>query len=903
MKKLLLTILTGILVLTSNLAFAGHRVSILDDTNGSRLLANLPDCDDLVSSQLLYDVTTHQFICGNRISISSSPEVNAPGEIAFDTDLWGASRGSTIVYDGTAATALIGVLISDTPSDGEVPKFNTGGTITWETDDNSAGITCADTGVVYSDGADNPVCDATGLHFNKTTNTLTADAFETTPNTAPKTTYKDSDATAGDINAQMLINCTDAGDGTEDCDFTMSQQIAGNLTAFLTADADASITIRGTLLVDAGIDAVGNVDFDIGSADVDDITLITDGGTWVFDAGMVMPDANASPTVAGQLIYDNTITGLVDGAMLWYDDDEIRRLVDIESEEGDYASGDDGHVVTFNWNGGSGFFDLQASSSSVAYNSIGDPTGAGDIVFADTETALYSMASDGETAFTINLTDTDLAGNTIAFLITAVDDDDTSYIPFRIADDSGVNDDTLFQINQAGAITVGTLATANSVDSAQYVDGSIDLAHMSSVSVDSDNIVEGTILVGDMAANSIDSAQYVDGSIDLAHMSSASVDSDNIVNATIVEADIDGDEVPADNDILTFDSTGSNFSWQTLAELSIQPLDTELTLIAGLAETSGNVMFAAGSAWTSDATPAINCTDCTNIPAGLYDDIGDPDAASTIAFADTETVIWDTDSDGETFFTISGGDTDLGGNTVFLLITTIDDDDVNYIPFRIADDSGVADDTLFQINQAGAITVGTLTTANSIDSDVYVDGSIDLAHMSSVSVDSDNIVEGTILVGDMAANSIDSAQYVDGSIDLAHMSSASVDSDNIVADTITYADILDADQTDTKCLWFEDPVATDDFESIWSNRTANAFQVTEIWAESDQTVTFMLQLDDGTAADCDSVDLAPAAGTAEDTSLDQDCLVSADEQLDLAVTSVANTPTWVSICFTGNWVD
>ena len=125
----------------------------------------------------------------------------------------------------------------------------------------------------------------------------------------------------------------------------------------------------------------------------------------------------------------------------------------------------------------------------------------------------------------------------------------------------------------------------------------------------------------------------------------------------------------------------------------------------------------------------------------------------------------------------------------------------------------------------------------------------------------------------------------------------------IAADIITHAQILDADQADTKCLYWEDPVATDDFNSIWANKTANDFLITEIWAESDQTVTFMLQVDDGTPADVDSVDLAPAAGEAEDTSLDGDTTVAAGEELDLAVTSVANTPTWCSICFTGNWVD
>jgi hypothetical protein len=119
--------------------------------------------------------------------------------------------------------------------------------------------------------------------------------------------------------------------------------------------------------------------------------------------------------------------------------------------------------------------------------------------------------------------------------------------------------------------------------------------------------------------------------------------------------------------------------------------------------------------------------------------------------------------------------------------------------------------------------------------------------------------------------------------------------DDVLADVELY--------TDTKCIWFEDPTATDDFNSIWRNSTANDLTLTELWAESDQTVTFMLQGDDGTPADIDSVDLAPAAGEAEDTSLDGDTTLGVDEELDLAVTSVANTPTWVSICWTFTWND
>jgi len=125
----------------------------------------------------------------------------------------------------------------------------------------------------------------------------------------------------------------------------------------------------------------------------------------------------------------------------------------------------------------------------------------------------------------------------------------------------------------------------------------------------------------------------------------------------------------------------------------------------------------------------------------------------------------------------------------------------------------------------------------------------------------------------------------------------------ITADVITHADIADSDQADTKCLYLEDPVADDDLKSIWRNSTANNFLITEIWAESDQTVNFDLQIDDGTPADVNGTDISPAAGEAEDTSLSGDTTLAASEELDLIITSVSGTPTWVSICWTGNWVD
>ena len=145
------------------------------------------------------------------------------------------------------------------------------------------------------------------------------------------------------------------------------------------------------------------------------------------------------------------------------------------------------------------------------------------------------------------------------------------------------------------------------------------------------------------------------------------------------------------------------------------------------------------------------------------------------------------------------------------------------------------------------------------------------------------------------------------SIEAGAYGAATIDGDDINSNlagrslTLTAAapDTLDADAelyTDTKCIWFESPVAADDFKSVWFAKQAAT--LSSIWAESDQTVTFMLQVDDGTPADVDTVDLAPAAGTAEDTALNGDATMAAGDRLDIDLVSVANTPTWVSICFT-----
>ena len=83
-----------------------------------------------------------------------------------------------------------------------------------------------------------------------------------------------------------------------------------------------------------------------------------------------------------------------------------------------------------------------------------------------------------------------------------------------------------------------------------------------------------------------------------------------------------------------------------------QPLDSELTTIAALTETNSNVMFVAGGVWTSDPTPAIDCTDCTNLPGA--DGFTDPTAINTWTadqtFNDSVNLTFGTDGDADIDF-------------------------------------------------------------------------------------------------------------------------------------------------------------------------------------------------------------------------------------------------------------
>ncbi|MFZ1539533.1 MAG: SGNH/GDSL hydrolase family protein [Chromatiaceae bacterium] len=64
---------------------------------------------------------------------NASPSAMVGGGLAFDADAHAAGRGALVLHDGTSNTVVVAVQSSDTPSNGQFPRWNTGGTTTWET--------------------------------------------------------------------------------------------------------------------------------------------------------------------------------------------------------------------------------------------------------------------------------------------------------------------------------------------------------------------------------------------------------------------------------------------------------------------------------------------------------------------------------------------------------------------------------------------------------------------------------------------------------------------------------------------------------------------------------------------------------------------------------------------------
>lgn len=380
------------------------------------------------------------------------------------------------------------------------------------------------------------------------------------------------------------------------------------------------------------------------------------------------------------------------------------------------------------------------------------------------------------------------------------------------------------------------------------------------------------------------------------------VDQSKIADNAVQEEHLKAVDAASDEECLTYESTTGDFEWQSCgAGAESNDLTAAVTWAnvpdANITESSVTQHEAALTITESQISDLDHTA--TDITAGIITE-GDLNADNAPVDGD----FLQYDSTGTNFVWRSGSETlsDIGAAASSHTHATSDVTSGTFADARISESSVTQHEAALSIteSQISDLSHTTNTDAESKcnGSTTYLDGDGGCDDISTVYEVQLNNEAGLYAVLSDVTNFLQTGDALAGD----DITDGTIDSSEIGDDTITHADIADADQADSKCFTLLDPVDTDDFP-VWANKTANDFLITELWAESDQTVNFMLQVDDGSPADVDSTDLAPAGGEDEDTSLNGDTTVAAGEELELVTTSVSGTPTWLTVCFTGNWVD
>jgi len=371
-------------------------------------------------------------------------------------------------------------------------------------------------------------------------------------------------------------------------------------------------------------------------------------------------DLNGISTAEGMLPsnLNNAIRALMKNTREWYNDSQW-----VEYGDGDaaftatYASGTSftiaGVNVTAIYHAGRRI-KLTASTPGTIYGTISSSTFSTNTTINVTwdSGSLSSEAITNVYIGALSKTNNSIPTGIISTAILA----DGSVTTVKLADD---------------AVTVDKMAV-NSVDSDQYVDGSIDTIH----------IADSQITVAKMAVNSIDSDQYVDGSIDTIHIGDDQVTTAKIPDSAITSAKIlDGAIVNADINAsaaislsklenlttaraLVSDGSGDvSVSAVTSTEVGYldgvssaiqtqidakQDSDADLTAIAALAKTDGNLIVGNGSTWVAESgatartslglgTIATQAANNVSVTGGSITGLGEPSAnsdASTKSYVD-----------------------------------------------------------------------------------------------------------------------------------------------------------------------------------------------------------------------------------------------------------------------------
>jgi len=251
----------------------------------------------------------------------------------------------------------------------------------------------------------------------------TIDAFAHTA--SPNWIFYDSDNAGTDEEcARIEANATTTTDGAEDADLIFSVMQGGTVTPVLTFDESddqwettkvincAGITIpqgateTSTTYYEASGNGTNKVTVKSPSTLAADYTLTLPGATGtlqLFGAEINLPSTDASPDTAGEIRHDSTVTGLATGALAWYDGDEVRYVVDLDT-----LPVNDDYVVAYDADNDV-FYMKQDATGAGSLSLAGDGTPDGQIQYAaDANDALagedaFYYEADTNTLYTDNL--------------------------------------------------------------------------------------------------------------------------------------------------------------------------------------------------------------------------------------------------------------------------------------------------------------------------------------------------------------------------------------------------------------------------------------------------------------------------------------------------------------------
>lgn len=320
---------------------------------------------------------------------------------------------------------------------------------------------------------------------------------------------------------------------------------------------------------------------------------------------VTLTDNDASPDAVGELLYDNTVANWDDGAFCWYDDDEIKYLVDIATlpTNDDYVVAYDAAIDKF-------YMKVDADSGgSTAWDDITNPDASDEIDFG---------------AHTIELNVAD----------------------FQIGDGAGSN-----YVKFDGTPTVTFVGNAD-ID---YPDDSVDDADINWGGLT--DLAAGGVLSGDcvdeshIADNGIDSEHYNNGSIDLVHLAT-SVYAKDLVTTSPITGAAENIFVGADSDV-------------TVAITMLKDLVTTAPITGGTNDifpgADADITIAIAADGIDSVHYNADSIDNEHINWTDIDNLGDEGAvtlAATVTVADDES----TDDDQEIVFTTDNATLESDGD-------------------------------------------------------------------------------------------------------------------------------------------------------------------------------------------------------------------------------------------------